>query len=284
MDDVTITGSPNLHHLHNEAITSEQEALLPPPVASRATAMAPTPPKRLLSFSSGVALVLGIQIGSGIFASPSLVARNADSILGALLIWAAAGLVTWACAACYADMATRMPVNGGPQEYVAYCFGDRCGFVVSWGCVFAVKPCSTAILALFVAEYVCDALGSVTGSLELEKKVAALVIIAAVSAVNCTGNRLSDASTKFLLACKMAGVGFVIFAGFAALVYPPLRSDAQPVPLKHAPLTLPRTGSYTDAVVAAMYAYSGWETVSFIATSLERKQPLMYIAACLCRR
>lgn len=48
-------------------------------------------PKRLLGLFDGIAIVLGLQIGSGIFASPSLVVRNTGSEPVALLIWCLAG-------------------------------------------------------------------------------------------------------------------------------------------------------------------------------------------------
>ncbi|KAK4151529.1 amino acid transporter [Chaetomidium leptoderma] len=218
--------------------------------------------KRLLNFWDGLALTIGIQIGSGIFISPALVARNTSSELPALVVWTVGGLLAWACAACYSEMGTRLPVNGGPQEYVAHCFGDLLGFMASWGCIFGIKPCSAAILALFIADYVC-------GAAEFEfRSLVALGVIALVTAVNCTGNRLSNVSTKILLACKIISVGFVIVMGFAVLLFPSL----SPPPGVDAPREPPAqadSGSYTDGLVAAMWAYSGWEVLSFVGGDLQ---------------
>jgi len=213
-------------------------------------------PKRILSFWDGVALTLGIQIGSGIFVSPTLVALNTGSELQALVVWIVAGGLAWACAACYVELGTRLPVNGGPQEYLAYCFGDLFGFLTSWGCIFGVKPCSAAILALFIANYICDA-----AHLDSFRGPIALAVIAVVTTVNCIGNRLSNVSTKVLLGCKTISVGFVIVMGFAVLVFPSLSPPNTPDALPELPPRLTQ-GSYTDALVAAMWAYSGWEVVS----------------------
>ncbi|KAK0701444.1 amino acid permease-domain-containing protein [Apiosordaria backusii] len=221
-------------------------------------------PKRLLSFWDGLALVLGLQIGSGIFVSPALVVRSVGSEGTALLIWVIGGTLAWACAACYVEMGTRLPINGGPQEYLAYCFSDLFGFVASWGCIFTVKPCSAAVLALSIAEYACDALalvpeaGSDTPSSERYRKTAALLVVALVTAINCAGNHLSNLSTKILLACKVGGVGFVIIMGFAVLVSSHISSS--PTVAANVEPVSPDLGSYTDALLAAMWAYSGWET------------------------
>ncbi|KAK4196659.1 amino acid transporter [Triangularia verruculosa] len=232
-----------------------------------------THPKRLLSFWDGLALVLGLQIGSGIFVSPALVVRSVGSESTALLIWVIGGTLAWACAACYVEMGTRLPINGGPQEYLAYCFSDLFGFVASWGCIFTVKPCSGAVLALSIAEYACDALalvpeaGSGTPSSDRYLKTAALLVIALVTAINCAGNHLSNLSTKILLACKVGGVGFVIIMGFAVLVSSHISSS--PTVAANVEPVSPDLGSYTDALLAAMWAYSGWETLAFVGGELQ---------------
>jgi amino acid transporter len=213
------------------------------------------PKPATLSFWDGVALVLGIQIGSGIFVSPALVARNTGSEASALLVWTVAGLLAWTCAACYAEMGTRLPVNGGPQEYLAYCFGDLLGFLTSWGCIFGVKPCSSAILALFIADYIGEA-----ADIAPYNRLLALAVVALVTAVNCTGNCLSNVSTKVLLCCKTIGVGFVIVMGFAVLLFPQLSRSPDPPSVELPPRLM--SGSFVDALVAAMWAYSGWEVVS----------------------
>jgi amino acid transporter len=216
-------------------------------------------PRRRLGFYDGVALVLGLQIGSGIFASPSLVARNAGSEPMALLVWCLAGFLAWACAACYIELGTRMPVNGGPQEYLTHCFNDLLGFLASWACIFTVKPCSAAILALFVSDYVCGAFGLAEGTHDFARKSAALSVIALVAGVNCTGNKVSNIATKSTLACKILGVGFVIVVGLAVLMIPSASPSIVPSQLDSLPQLGP--GNYTDAILSAMWAYSGWDTV-----------------------
>jgi solute carrier family 7 (L-type amino acid transporter), member 6 len=216
-------------------------------------------PKRILGLFDGIAIVLGLQIGSGIFASPSLVVQHAGSELAALLIWCIAGGLAWTCAACYIELGTRLPFNGGPQEYLAYCFNDLCGFLASWACIFTVKPCSAAILALVVSDYICDTLRLERGPLDLTRKLVALLAICLVATVNCTGNKLSNIATKSLLACKIFGLGFVIIMGFAALI---ARSSSLPVaPRELKSLSRPDLSKYTDATLLAMWAYSGWEAV-----------------------
>jgi len=217
---------------------------------------------RHIGLINGIALVLGVQIGSGLFSSPSLVVRNTGSEQVALLIWIVAGLLTWTCAAGYIELGIRVPHNGGPQEYLSYCFNDTFGFVASWATIFVIKPCSAAMLSLVIAEYICNALHSTWAQSDDLKHPLALVLITFVAAINCFSNRASDATTKIALTCKILGISTIILIGFGSLFsrdgFPQLSPAHETSPTQR------HVSNYTDAALSAMWAYSGWETVSEI--------------------
>ena len=56
---------------------------------------------KTVTYWSGLSLVVGLQIGSGIFSSPALVNRNAGSVGMSLIVWVIAGCLAWtgACTA-----------------------------------------------------------------------------------------------------------------------------------------------------------------------------------------
>lgn len=226
--------------------------------------------KRRLGLLDGVALVLGLQIGSGIFASPSLVVRRAGSELAALAIWCCAGILTWACAACYIELGTRMPVNGGPQEYISNNLNELTGLFAAYGCIFIIKPSSAAILALVIAEYLCAAF-SLEG--RFVQKLASLCIVAAITTVNCLGNRISGLTTKAFLACKVIAISAVILAGLVVLICPGSHDH-----LGNPQYRSRKLSDYADATLSAMWSYSGWETVR--ETSSPARQAL---TMCLAR-
>jgi amino acid transporter len=68
-----------------------------------------TTPRAALSLTEGIAVVVGIVIGIGIFKTPSLIANNVDSEFAFIGVWALGGLVTLIGALCYAELAAAYP-------------------------------------------------------------------------------------------------------------------------------------------------------------------------------
>lgn len=60
--------------------------------------------RKQLGLLEGVAIILGIIFGSGIFISPKEVLENTGSVWGALSVWAACGVLATLGAMCYAEL------------------------------------------------------------------------------------------------------------------------------------------------------------------------------------
>jgi hypothetical protein len=104
--------------------------------------------KEHVSFVGGVALIVGIVIGSGIFSSPGVVAAETGSVGTALLVWAIAGVLSWAGGSSFAELGTALPGNGGHQVYLNAAFGPLAAYCYSFSAVTALKPGSQAIISL----------------------------------------------------------------------------------------------------------------------------------------
>ena len=89
-------------------------------------------PKKTLSLVDGVALVVGVVVGTGIFKTPSLVAANTGSDGAFFFAWVLGGGISLIGALCYAELAAAYPHAGGDYHYLTRAFGKNVAFLFGW--------------------------------------------------------------------------------------------------------------------------------------------------------
>src|SRR2546421_9658034 len=115
--------------------------------------------KRSLRLVDGLAMVVGIMVGSGIFRTPGLVAAQLGRPSLTFIAWIAGGVLALLGALCFAELATRHPAAGGKYVYVREALGPRAGFVVGWVEGLAIYPAAIAGIAVVAGEYTGRLLG-----------------------------------------------------------------------------------------------------------------------------
>ncbi|KAG9097510.1 hypothetical protein FS749_006129 [Ceratobasidium sp. UAMH 11750] len=121
-------------------------------------------PAKTIGLANGVALVVGAQIGSGIFSAPGIVVANTESVGASLVVWVVSALLAWTGASCFAELGTMVPLNGGAQAYLAYAYNPLVSYLYTWTAVGVLKPGSNAIIALIFGEYLNRLFYHATGS------------------------------------------------------------------------------------------------------------------------
>ncbi len=109
--------------------------------------------KKSLGLHNGVAIIVGIIIGSGIFVSPKGVLQEVGSVGGSLLIWSICGVISLVGAICYAELGTSILKSGADYAYISEAFGPLPGFLYLWVAIIVIMPTGNAVCALTFSYY-----------------------------------------------------------------------------------------------------------------------------------
>ncbi|KAF2267835.1 amino acid transporter [Lojkania enalia] len=256
--------------------------------ASASSSRADQPAKQL-STRHAFAVLVSLQIGSGIFASPAQVDSNAPSPGAALLVWVLGGILSWAGASSFAELGAALPLNGGMQEYLHHVYGDTTAFLMAWIYIVGVKPSSMAIQSIVIAE----SIGSISSANPLAawklKLMAALAFVAmvAINSINTrTTMRLSESFTAF----KIVTVVLIVLGGVTAVIAHTIDSNSSfsgaedwyskdwfhtrpTISEGHiidwsSISTWERYGHYSAAIYAGLWAYDGWDNANVVASEI----------------
>jgi APA family basic amino acid/polyamine antiporter len=155
---------------------------------------------RVVGLWGAVLLGLGSILGTGVFVSIGLVADVAGPWTVLTIVCAAA------VAACNglssAQLAASHPVSGGTYEYGNHYLGPWSGFAAGWMFLCA-KSASAATAALGVAAYL----------LPEGRVVAALLVVAAITAAVVGGIRRSNLVNAAIVAITLAALAVFVAVG-----------------------------------------------------------------------
>ncbi|NOT26050.1 MAG: amino acid permease [Acidobacteria bacterium] len=235
------------------------------------TATAPQVLERRLGPLDAAALIVSNVIGGGILFSPPQIAASVPSALLFLSTWVAGGLLAFAGAMAYAELAALRPRAGGEYVYLRAAFGPVAAFLTGWTSFVAgfsgAIATSAVVLAFYLGRFIPAAGNStpflsipiVPGTVVLSFSPQSMVAVAAIFAMAWIhlrgvgpGRLVSDvlASLKVLAFVLFIAIGFAFGAGnFANIV------QSGPV----------SSTNWLLALIPVMFTYSGWNAAAYVA-------------------
>jgi len=230
-------------------------------------------------FTTVTAVVVANMIGTGVFTSLGFQLLDIQVGFVLLMLWAVGGLAAMCGAMTYAELGAAMPRSGGEYNFLTRIYHPAAGFVSGWVSASIGFTAPTALAAMTFAAYASSVLPDDARNGWLEK-ILAIGLIAVLTVVHAGRRRNSGGLQVAFTILKVLVI--VVFC-VAALV---LVDEAQPVRLTPAAGdgTLMASGAFAVSLIYVSYAYTGWNSATYLSGELENPQrtlPIILISATL---
>jgi basic amino acid/polyamine antiporter, APA family len=212
--------------------------------------------RRRLRTGDGLAVVVGIAVGSGIFRTPGLVAAQLGHPGLLFVAWALGGVVAFMGALVFAELATRHPQAGGKYVFAREAFGRRAAFVVGWVEALGIYCVAIAAIGVVSGEYLARLLEWPAARASL----LGAVVIMAFTGLNLLGVAAGRWTQNVATTAKVLALAAVVTAAGLAGGGAGWRSA-----LPHAPTGLAVAGALALAFQSVIWTYYGYVDAAKIA-------------------
>jgi len=206
---------------------------------------------RAIRLPHAVAMVVGTIVGASIFVQPSEVSRSVPTFGGMLLVWIAAGALTWFGASICAELSSAYPRTGGVYVYLREMFSPAVGFLWGWAMFWSMHSGIIAAIAVVFARY----LAVLVPLDDRGIRASAAGGILLLSAINYVGVRSGTIVQTALTAIKIAAIVVLLVVLVAAARVDLVTSASAAF----------NVGGFVRAVGAGLFAFGGWHMVTYAA-------------------
>ncbi|HEY7384958.1 MAG TPA: amino acid permease [Beijerinckiaceae bacterium] len=213
-------------------------------------------PRASLTVADGVAIMVGIVVGVGIFKMPPLVAANVPSDAAFIAVWLLGGLVTLIGALSYAELAAAYPSAGGEYHFLFRAYGRSVAVLFAWARGTVIQTGAIALVAFVFGDYASQLLP--LGP--LGPAIYAALSIVILSAINLLGTPQGTRTQNVFTALTLLTLLVVVAAGLAVTV-----NGAQPAP-SAAPASA--GGAIGLAMVFVLLTYGGWNEAAYLSAEM----------------
>ena len=205
---------------------------------------------RSIGLTQATAMVVGTIVGSSIFVQPSEVSRAVPSFAGMLLVWVAAGVLTWFGASICAELTSAYPRTGGVYVFLREMFSPAAGFLWGWAMFWSMHSGIIAAIAMVFGRYAA----TIVPMSDFGIRLTAVLGIVVLSAINYVGVRPGSAVQTALTMAKLGAIVLLLALLFGAGVL-------------HAPAAAGelQIGGFFRGLVAGLFAFGGWHMVTYAA-------------------
>jgi len=235
---------------------------------------------RELGVAEAGSVVVGTIIGSGIFLVPAEMMQAVGSAKLVYLAWLTGGLLSLFGALTYAELGAMKPQAGGEYVYVRDAYGPLAGFLYAWTWFLLAKPASIATITTGLVRILgtFSLFGFFSAALLRHPFVVTygqLVAVAAtllISFLNYVGIRKAAEFQLIFTVLKIAIILAIVFIGFSYTL------GTWSHFTEHYPAAKGGVAGFMAALVAALWAYDGWNDLNMVSEEIRRPERTIPIA------
>ena len=223
--------------------------------------------KKSLGLIDGISLLIGITIGSAIFATPQIIASYSDSFFSIILLWIVVTCFVFIGSLIYAELGSRFPNTGGEYIYINKAFGPFWGFIFGWSQLLIIRTSPAAGISLITANYI----GYFIEMNQFQKNIVAIAIIIIFGIINFMGVERASAYNKFSSLVKTIGIVVFTFAGLMIF-----GGDFSNLPESiNSTQNLGPIGNAVAAIILVLFSYLGWDRVGYVAGEMKNPKDII---------
>ena len=229
--------------------------------------------ERRLGPLDAAAIIVSNVIGGGILFTPPQVAAAVPNAWLFLGVWVAGGLLAFAGAMAYAELAALRPRAGGEYVYLRAAYGRLMAFLTGWTSFVAGFSGAIAASAVVLATYVGRFVPAAKDTSPIftipipfvplvlsRQSLVALAAIALMSWIHLRGVGPGRMVGNILAGLKVSALLIFIALGFSI-------GDGSAANLQQSAGSVP-PATWLLALIPVMFTYSGWNAASYVAEEI----------------
>jgi len=222
--------------------------------------------KQLTTFD-GIALLIGITIGSGIYSTPYLIAGYFPGYTQVIMTWLVVSVFVMAGGLIYAELGTRIPTTGGEYSYITRAYGPFAGFMFGWAQLFIIRTSPAAGLAIIATDYI-----SFFVPLQgFSHTAVALSIIAMLGVFNYVGVRWSALFQRVTTVVKVGGLLLFALLFLFLLKGTPGQLSSSSPPLQDVGFLY----NLIPALMLIVFTHTGYDRVGYVAGEMKNPRQII---------
>ena len=228
-------------------------------------------------------LVVSNMIGQGVFLKGRAMMCEVGFGSGELLAWAVAGILTLCGTLALAELAAMIPESGGIYAFMRRAYGPWAAFAFGWMILFVLAPAAIGALgagaAIFFNRLSGGLLDTLTTHLDFAGlhlslggvQIGGFLFIAIITLINCLPTAVNGGIAALFATMKVVVLAGITLGGFLLGAHHAVPAAAT---LCGGVLASVRGGApgFAAAVLAALYAFNGWQSVIYVAGEVKRPQ------------